>query len=332
MGKLEFLDALKRAMTGLAPELQAKTLAYYEQRFVDGVAAGQAEADIAKAFDDPKKIAMTLRASTHMKAFEEKKNPANALRMLVAVVGLAIFNLFMVVPAIVYASLLFALYVCGLAFYSAGIIITASGLSGANEVALSGPLREIFVQDDGDRRNVPTKVLISSEGVRVSTDPLSERDEARAADAEARAADAEARAADADARAEDAVVRAADAAARAAESAGRKAVQAGVVAAGEAAIAAAEDAAREVEAAIDDVENEERGTSRAMRRVESVAGEGITISTDMDDESRATQTVVGLAMVLGGIILFLLSLVVTRYTFIGIKRYIQMNFSLLKGN
>lgn len=325
MGKLEFLDALKRAMTGLAPELQAKTLAYYEQRFVDGVAAGQAEADIAKAFDDPKKIAMTLRASTHMKAFEEKKNPANALRMLVAVVGLAIFNLFMVVPAIVYASLLFALYVCGLAFYSAGIIITASGLSGANEVALSGPLREIFVQDDGDRRNVPTKVLISSEGVRVSTDPLSERDEARAADAEARAADAEA-------RAEDAVVRAADAAARAAESAGRKAVQAGVIASGEAAIAAAEDAAREVEAAIDDVEHEERSTSRAMRRVESVAGEGITISTDMDDESRATQTVVGLAMVLGGIILFLLSLVVTRYTFIGIKRYIQMNFSLLKGN
>ena len=37
-------------------------------------------------------------------------------------------------------------------------------------------------------------------------------------------------------------------------------------------------------------------------------------------------------MVLGGIVLFLLSLVVTKYTFIGIKRYVEMNFSLLKGS
>jgi hypothetical protein len=37
-------------------------------------------------------------------------------------------------------------------------------------------------------------------------------------------------------------------------------------------------------------------------------------------------------MVLGGIVLLLLSLVVTRYTLIGLKRYIDMNFALLKGN
>ena len=43
-------------------------------------------------------------------------------------------------------------------------------------------------------------------------------------------------------------------------------------------------------------------------------------------------TFLGFAMVLGGIILLLLSLVVTRFTFIGIKRYIDMNISLLKGN
>ena len=48
MGKLEYLDALKRAMLGLPPELQAKTLAWYEQRFVDGAAAGRPETDIAR--------------------------------------------------------------------------------------------------------------------------------------------------------------------------------------------------------------------------------------------------------------------------------------------
>jgi hypothetical protein len=36
-------------------------------------------------------------------------------------------------------------------------------------------------------------------------------------------------------------------------------------------------------------------------------------------------------MVFGGILLFLLSLVATKYTFIGLKRYLRMNVSLLKG-
>ena len=52
----------------------------------------------------------------------------------------------------------------------------------------------------------------------------------------------------------------------------------------------------------------------------------------MDAESRTTQTLLGLGMVLGGIVLFLVSLVVTRYTWVGLKRYLQMNRSLLKGS
>ena len=132
MGKLEYLEALKRAMLGLPPDVQARTLAYYEQRFVDGVAAGRGEPDVARELDDPTKIAMTLRASAHLNTFTEKKNPANVLRVAVSAVGLAIFNLFMIVPAMVYSALLFALYVCALTFYLAGIATTASGLAGAN--------------------------------------------------------------------------------------------------------------------------------------------------------------------------------------------------------
>lgn len=68
-----------------------------------------------------------------------------------------------------------------------------------------------------------------------------------------------------------------------------------------------------------------------IRSAEEVADAGIRISTDMDGESRTTQTLVGFAMVLGGIVLFLLSLVITKYTFIGLRRYARMNVSLLKG-
>jgi uncharacterized membrane protein len=48
--------------------------------------------------------------------------------------------------------------------------------------------------------------------------------------------------------------------------------------------------------------------------------------------SRTTQTFFGLSMVMAGIILILLSLVVTKYTVKGVKRYIEMNFSLLRGS
>jgi uncharacterized membrane protein len=297
MGKIEYLDALKRAMAGLPVEAQARTLAYYEQRFVDGVAAGRSEEDIAQELGDPKKIAMTLRANTHRRAFEEKRNPANLVRLMVSVLGLAIFNLFMVVPAIVYASLLAAMYACALAFYLGGVAVTASGLAGATELVLDGPLRHFVIHgrdDDGERRQA--KVTIDSTGIHVDENFRGDGLDEAVADAEAAAQSAAEAAADAT---------------KAAESAAG--------------------AAAEAIAAIDGPDDSNR-SRRVIRGAESVAERGIKVYTDVDDDSRGTQTAVGLAMVIGGIVLFLLSLVVTRYTVIGIRRYIQMNLSLLKGS
>ena len=290
MGKFEYLDALRRAMAGLPPEAQAKTLAFYEQRFVDGVDAGRSEQAVANELDDPKKIAMTLRANTHMQAFAVKKNPASFMRMAVAAVGLTIFNLFMVVPALVYAALLASLYATGLAFYLSGTVITASGLSGANEIKLDGPLHHIFTDDEADRRgDVQTKVNIGEGGIHI----FSERD-------------------------------------KGSENPDSAAV---TVTIPPSAPDEGADAAVAADAAAGEAKGEpDRRSVRVIKRAESVASNGVLVSTDMDDDSRITQTVIGLALVLGGIILLLLSLVVTRYTVIGIKRYIDMNVSLLKGN
>jgi uncharacterized membrane protein len=281
MGKLEFLDALKRAMTGLAPEVQAKTLAYYEQRFIDGVTAGRSEQEVAQELDDPKKIAMTLRASAHLSAFERKRNPANLLRLTVSALGLAIFNLFMVVPAIVYAALLTSMYACALAFYIAGIAITASGLSGANELVLDGPLRHFVMDaDEIDDSNTQTKVVIADTGIRVFQEKAPGPHPGH-------------------------------------PQPGR---HPGHPVAGE-------DADADI-----DADPDADTALPVIKRAEEMAGRGIRISTDMDARSRTTQTLFGLAMVVGAIILFLLSLVVTKYTVVAIKRYIQMNFSLLKGS
>jgi uncharacterized membrane protein len=262
MNQIDYLDALKRAMAGLPPETIAKTLGYYEQRFIDELATGRSEEQIAAELGDPKKIAITLRASAHMAAFEQKRNPGNALRLVVSLVGLAIFNLFMVVPAIVFTALLGTMYACAFAFYLSGIAITASGLAGANDLVLDGPLKEWIMDSDSANSTVQTKISISNDGIQFYQEP-------------------------------------------------------------------APDAVKTVS---DDDKPKSDATGKVIKQAESVVGRGLRVTTGMDAESRATQSLFGLGIVVGGILLFLLGLVVTRYTLIGVKRYAAMNFSLLRGH
>lgn len=262
MYQQEYLDALRRALAGLPPDLVAKTMRYYEQTFNEGLAAGRSGQEIAHELGDPKKIALTLRSNTQRQAFELKKTPVNLLRLLVSLAGLAIFNLFMVIPAAVYAALLATFYAMSLSFYLGGIAITASGLSGANELVLEGPLRYMLIHDDdggeGDDRR-QTRITIGEAGIEVDHLPGP---------------------------------------VHAASTPGAPA----------------------------------SSSSRVIERAEALAGSGIHISTDLEQDARTTQSIFGMGMVIGGIVLFLLSLVVSRYTLIGLRRYIAMNVSLLKGH
>lgn len=254
MGKMEYLDALKRAMMGLLPETQAKTLAYYEQRFVDGVSAGRTEEEVGQELDPPHKIAQTLRASAHMSALGERKQPVNVFRLLFSAVGLAIFNLFMLVPAAVLAGLLTAVYVCAITFYGSGIVVGASALAGTNEFVFNEPIRHIIV----DGRHIDTgsgraTIHIGHRGIELHTND------------------------------------------------------------------------DKSPYTIDD-----SGDKGSVIKTDQQNG-SIRVLTDMDAGSRPTQMAVGAGLVVGGIALLLIALVVTRYTLLGLKRYLQMNLSLLKG-
>jgi uncharacterized membrane protein len=264
MTKQQYLDALRQAMQGLPPETVAKTLAYYEQRFIDGLVAGRSEAEVYQELDEPRKIAMTLRANAHLSAFEHKKTPVNAARVVVSFIGLAIFNLFMVIPALVYGCLLAAVYASAFAFYIGGVALVASGLSGQNELALEGPLRHVieftnarFDTEEEEQAAEGWRLAINSMGFQVSKDPVSPE-------------------------------------------------------------AAAQD------------DNLSR-SGRLLNRAEAVAGGDLHITTDFDNGARTSQSLIGFGMILGGIGLCLVSVVLTRYTMIGIKRYVAMNVSLLRG-
>jgi hypothetical protein len=232
----------------------------------------------------------------------------------VSLFGLLVFNMFMIVPAMVYFSLLVTMFVCSIAFYMGGVVITASGLSGANELVINGPLKDITVHDGdwegGDDKQ--TKVSISSEGIHVYEEKVPES--ATEALRSARQAAKEAHKAGEAAR---------DEAHRQLEKSRKEAVDALRAAAAATGKEVADQIADEIGKAIDEDADEAANRSeRAIRRVESVAERGIRISTDMDAGSR---------MVIGSILLFLLSLVVSKYTVIGIRRYVEMNISLLKG-
>lgn len=254
MGRLEYIDALKRALEGLPPDIVARTLAYYEQRFIDGLAAGRSEDEISEDLGDPKKIAMTLRANAHREALEPKQRKAGFLRMAATAIGLAVFNLFMVVPAAVFASLLAAIYAVSIALYLSGIVVSASGLAGANEIVFSTPT--VHYEDGRQVKGGDvTRVTIGHDGVNVHREPGT-------------------------------------------------------------------DAGSDPDAV---------APSKVIRHEEIVAGRDVRVYTDLDTHSRTTQSLVGLAMVVGGIVVFLLSLVVSNYAFIGLRRYFDMNVSLVRG-
>lgn len=103
--------------------------------------------------------------------------PRRIIRTVGSVIGLAIFNLFMVIPAAVYASLLLAVYLSAFSFYIGGVAVTASGLSGQNELALQGPIRQVmaltnsrFDTREEEEEAMGWKVAITGRGIQVFRD------------------------------------------------------------------------------------------------------------------------------------------------------------------
>lgn len=266
--KLDYLDALKRALMGLPPDVQAKTLAWYEQRFVDGAAIGRSEQDVAKELGDPRDVALTLRTNAHFAQLSHKPAPTSSVaRTVVSGFGLLVFNLFMLIPAAVFASLLMALYMSAFGVYVSGIAVTASGLAGSNELVLSAPLSRLEMTNDDGASETQTRVSIGEHGIQVYEEPVLRPDLRPDASDGGSAADSENR----------------------------------------------------------------HQRSRVLRGAEAVAERRIQITTDLDPDSRTTQVVLGCGLILGGIALFLLSLVFSKYTIAGIRRYVNMNMSLLRG-
>ncbi|MBV8666270.1 MAG: DUF1700 domain-containing protein [Burkholderiaceae bacterium] len=312
MNRFEYLDALRNALraapNGMPEAMVAAIVADCERRFAERSTADQTEEEIMAGMGDPQQLAAQkvaeMRAALQPNASLQKKGAPNLFRMFFSVIGLSVFNLFMLIPGVVYASLLFAAFVTSLAFYGSGIVVTAASLAGVggqstqtvmhDRVHASGTINS----DDGK-----TSIAIGDAGLHIkSAAPAS-----ATADAKTMAAPAKA-AAKGDAVAATTSDR---------HDAGRNADHQD-----SASLSVRDDNGARID--IDDAGVSIRSDDDDFPRV-------VILGSDLLGLSRVTLAVIGICLVMGGTVLFLLCLAVGRFTWIGLSRLAQMEFAVLKG-
>lgn len=139
MNKTEYMNTLRQELNGLPAEVLEDTMWAYEGRFVDGMAAGRDEMEIAASLPAPHIVAAQKRAGMRYQELKEKVTPTNFASLLVALLGVMMLNFFMIIPAIMGSIFLFTAYLSSMVFYVVGIVITATVLAGVPQINLNFP-------------------------------------------------------------------------------------------------------------------------------------------------------------------------------------------------
>jgi len=93
MTRADFMLRLRRGLAGLQPATVEEIAGDYETHFVDGLANGRTEAEVAEALGNPDRLARELRAEAGLKRWEEEKTPAAAKGALWALLGLGVIDI-----------------------------------------------------------------------------------------------------------------------------------------------------------------------------------------------------------------------------------------------
>ena len=127
MTRADFMGRLRRGLAGLPPAAQEEILADYDTHFVDGLAEGRSEAEVAAALGDPGRLARELRLEAGLKRWEAERNPSSAAAAVMALVGLGAVDILILLPLLTgVVSAIAGLYVAAIAvFISGGGILVA---------------------------------------------------------------------------------------------------------------------------------------------------------------------------------------------------------------
>src|SRR5471030_3353963 len=100
MTKTEFLDTLRRRLSGLPPSEIDELLGDYAAHFADGAAAGRSEEEIAAALGDPMRLARELRAEAGFRRWEADRTPANFFAVLFGFLALMAVDFIFLLPVL----------------------------------------------------------------------------------------------------------------------------------------------------------------------------------------------------------------------------------------
>jgi uncharacterized membrane protein len=128
MTRNEFLDRLKKGLTGLPEATLKDIVADYETHFADAAAEGRTEADVSAALGDPERLARELRAEAGLKAWEDTKSPSSAFAALFAIIGLGALDILILLPLLMgIASALAGLFIGAIGIFIGGGVCFAIG-------------------------------------------------------------------------------------------------------------------------------------------------------------------------------------------------------------
>jgi uncharacterized membrane protein len=170
MNKTEYMNTLKQELNGLPAAVIEDTLWFYEAKFVDAMLAGRDEHEIAASLPPAHLVAAQKRAALRYQGLKENIRPTNLAGLLLALMGVLLFNFMMLIPAILYSVILFSAHLSAFAMYVAGIVLTAASLAGTPQINfdLATPPNvtqfEELAELDMHRRS-SVKVDISSTGI-----------------------------------------------------------------------------------------------------------------------------------------------------------------------
>lgn len=172
MDKTEYMTSLRQELEGLPAEVIEETMWSYESKFIDALLAGRSESEIAASLPQPRLLAAQKRASLRFQNAKKNVNPGNLAHLLVALLGVLVFNLFMILPAMFYSVILFASYLSSLALYFVGIVMLAASLSGVQQMQIDLPVhRTGYVQEaNAEHAGSNVRVEISEQGIVVDDD------------------------------------------------------------------------------------------------------------------------------------------------------------------
>jgi uncharacterized membrane protein len=129
MSKNKFLQQLNESLKPLSLKEREDILQDYEEHFSIGLQEGKTEEEIVTSLGSPNHIAKELLAGYHVEQATARATAQNVLRATWAVIGLAFFNLVIVLgPAIALAGFILSAWAIGLCFLASPILVLGEAI------------------------------------------------------------------------------------------------------------------------------------------------------------------------------------------------------------